>query len=96
MIGRLISVLVMLLLFVVADSVPRGPLKAACYVIAGVMAYAMIFLEVRRRRKAGQSWNEALAMGSKLVTGNVWLDGLLFAGILLLCAVAFVVAVFYL
>ena len=42
------------------------------------------------RRRRGQSWNEALAGGEKLMTGSVWLDGILFAGILVaICAAVF-------
>lgn len=42
------------------------------------------------RKRRGQSWNEALAGGEKLMTGSVWLDGILFAGILVaICAAVF-------
>jgi hypothetical protein len=42
------------------------------------LAYGVIL-----RRRRGESWNQALAGGTKLMTGSVWLDGALFAGIML-------------
>lgn len=47
------------------------------------------FRNVRERKKSGQSWNEALAEGTKLMTGSVWLDGaLLLAAALATYAIA--------
>jgi hypothetical protein len=47
-----------------------------------VASLSYLAYDIVRRRREGQSWNEALAQGSKLLTGNVWLDGALFIVVL--------------
>jgi hypothetical protein len=47
-------------------------------VVPGVLTRA---LSIRKRRKQGQSWNEAIAEGTRLMTGNVWLDGTMVVGV---------------
>ena len=59
------------------------PWKTAMWAGLFVVSVSYLVWEVMVRRKKGQSWNESLANGEKLITGNVWLDGLLFAGVLL-------------
>lgn len=58
-----------------------------------VLLVACIWFLARRtiaQRRNGKSWNDALADGVKLVTGNVWLDGALFAVVLLgICILLF-------
>lgn len=55
-----------------------------------VVGVSMLVHGVILRRRRGQRWNEALAGGEKLMTGSVWLDGILFAVILVaICAAVF-------
>jgi len=56
--------------------------KRALLILAFIVCSSFLFSDVVRRRRAGQDWNEALAQGSKLLTGNVWLDGALFVVVL--------------
>jgi hypothetical protein len=57
--------------------------KRALLIVAFIVCSSFLFFsDVVRRRRAGQDWNEALAQGSKLLTGNVWLDGALFVVVL--------------
>jgi hypothetical protein len=47
--------------------------------------FAMIVYVITRifgQRKEGKSWNEVWSDGEQTLTGSVWLDGLLFIGIL--------------
>lgn len=49
---------------------------------------ATLMVSVILKRRAGQSWNDALPGGSKLMTGSVWKDGAIFAAILVATGVA--------
>jgi hypothetical protein len=59
-----------------------------------LVCVATLAAGVIQKRKEGKSWNEALAAGSKLVTGSVWLDGAIFAAIMVAICVA-VFGLFY-
>lgn len=54
------------------DSVLRFLGILALIALPGISLRAF---NVLKRRKRGESWNEAIAEGTKLATGNVWLDG---------------------
>jgi len=56
-------------------------------VIVFVVCISFLTFRVAQRRKLGQSWNNALAEGAKLRTGSVWLDGALFAAVLVIVIV---------
>jgi len=82
-------------LLVISDAVSSIAWRRATLAISLCLSVSILVHGVVRRRRSGQSWNQALAGDTKLMTGSVWLDGLLFGVILLLC-IAGVVAVFFL
>lgn len=69
------------------DSASR-PVRLIFWGLVMLVWVAAVSISVALKRRAGRSWNEALSDGSKLMTGSVWLDGILFAGILLVLCVA--------
>ena len=54
------------------------------------------FRDVRERKRSGQSWNEAIAQGTKLMTGSVWLDGALLLAVALATYAIVELAIVYL
>jgi hypothetical protein len=65
----------------VSTGLPVGVWKLAVWAVLFLVGAFFQARGVISRRRAGQSWNEALANGQKLMTGNVWLDGLVLAAI---------------
>ena len=63
-------------------SLPYHFVKRALLIAVFIACMSYSVYDVVRRRRAGQNWNEALAQGSRLLTGNVWLDGALFVVVL--------------
>ena len=84
----LLSLLVALGAFA-GPSISSAPLRRAVLLASVVVGVSMLLHGVILRRRRGQSWNQALAGGEKLMTGSVWLDGVLFAGIMIAICVAF-------
>ena len=85
----LLSLLVALGAFA-GPSISSAPLRRAVLLVSVVVGVSMLVQGVILRRGRGQRWNEALAGGEKLMTGSVWLDGILFAVILVaICAAVF-------
>jgi hypothetical protein len=76
-------------------SLPYHFVKRSLLIAGFIASVSVLFYDVARRRRAGQSWNEALAQGSKLLTGNVWLDGALFVVVLAAVFALFLVAMFH-
>jgi len=72
--------------FILAASL-AGPNRNLSSVIVFAVCISFLAFRVIRRRKLGHSWNDALADGARLRTGNVWLDGALFAVILVIVIV---------
>jgi uncharacterized membrane protein YidH (DUF202 family) len=78
-----------------APSIPSTPLRRGVLLASLILGISLIVHGVITRRKRGQSWNEALANGEKLMTGSVWIDGLLFAAILVVICVSVFLLFFY-
>ncbi len=92
---NLLAVGIALALLLLSEAASPGPLKLTMLAGAFVICASMLIQGVVARRRSGQNWNEALAGNTKLITGNVWLDGALFAAILFVCAVAVVLVLIY-
>ena len=92
---KLLIVGVALALLFLSDAMSAGPVKLTMLALAFVLSASVLVHGVITRRRRGQSWNEALAGDTKLITGNVWLDGALFTAVLLVCCVAVALAVIY-
>jgi hypothetical protein len=75
--------------------ISSAPLRRAVLLASVVLGISLLIHGVVLRRRRGQSWNEALAGGEKLMTGSVWLDGALFAGILAVIGVAVCLLFYY-
>ena len=59
----------------------------AMWAVIGIEISIFIPLAVRdvsRRRRLGQSWNQALAQGKNTATGSVWYDGAILLGVIVL------------
>ncbi len=67
-------------------SLPYHFVKRASLIGGFIASLSVLVYDVVRRRRAGQNWNEALSLGSKLLTGNVWIDGALFVAVLAVLA----------
>jgi hypothetical protein len=72
-----------------------GPAKIVFYGACAVLALSLSASEVIRRRRSGESWSRSLAGSTKLLTGNVWLDALVFVGVLAICCGAIVLMILY-
>jgi hypothetical protein len=90
------KLLVAVLLLAIAASAPLWEAAAPRSVRIGIWSALLIICiailanGVVQKRKAGKSWNEALSAGSTLMTGSVWKDGAIFAGIMIaVCASVF-------
>jgi hypothetical protein len=79
---RLLLSLLVALGALAGPSITSVPLRRAALLASVTVGVSMFVHGVILRRIRGQSWNEALAGGEKLMTGSVWLDGILLAGIL--------------
>ncbi len=80
---KLLIVAIALLLLLLAKALTPGPVRWTMLGISFVLSMSVLIHGVIVRRRRGESWNQALAGGTKLMTGSVWLDGVLFAGILI-------------
>jgi uncharacterized membrane protein HdeD (DUF308 family) len=95
------SLLKLLLLLIAAlgafgsRAISSVPLRNFVLLASGVYCLGYLIHDVVQRRRSGQNWNDALAGGTKLVTGNVWLDGILFAAIVLTLAIAAFLLIYY-
>lgn len=70
-----------------APSISSAPLRRVALLASLLLGIALVVHGVVTRRRKNESWNEALSNGEKLMTGSVWLDGLLFAAILIVICV---------
>jgi hypothetical protein len=68
--------------------VPRQAWRVIFWAFAFIVGAFVQIHGMLARRKAGEDWNSAIANGTKLITGNVWLDGAIFAAILCVVIVA--------
>jgi hypothetical protein len=96
-VGRKMRLLLSLLVALGAfagPSISSAPWRRAVLLASVVVGISMLVHGVVLRRRRGR-WNDALAGGEKLVTGSVWLDGALFAMILIAICAA-VALLFYL
>lgn len=64
-------------------AIESRPVRLIVLILSLVISASILIEGVVRRRRSGQSWNQVLAGGEKLMTGNVWSDGALFAVVLL-------------
>jgi hypothetical protein len=80
---KLIMVAMAMVLLLTVDAVPRGPLRWVMIGVSVVLCGSVVVQGVLARRRGGQSWNQALAGDTKLITGSVWWDAALFAAVLL-------------
>lgn len=87
---KLIMVAIAVALLLASDAVSHGPLRGAMLGVSLVLSGAVLVHGVVSRRRRGQSWNQALVGDTKLITGSVWWDGALFAGVLVCCGAAVV------
>jgi hypothetical protein len=76
-------------------AIASAPLRRAVLLASVILGISMLIHRVILRRRRGQSWNAALAGDTKLMTGSVWLDGALFAVILLAICAAVSLLIFY-
>jgi hypothetical protein len=60
--------------------------------IIGMVAY--VTSRIFNQRREGRTWSEVWADGGKPITGNVWLDGLVFLLVLLALAGVVLLLVF--
>jgi hypothetical protein len=80
---RLILLMLALLGATFGPTIDSRPVRLIVLILSLAISAAILIEGVVRRRRSGQSWNQALAGGEKLMTGNVWADGALFAVVLL-------------
>jgi hypothetical protein len=78
-----------------APTISSTPLRRGVLLASLVLGISLIVHGVIVRRRRGQGWNEALANGEKLMTGSVWVDGLLFAAFLCVLCVSVFLLFFY-
>jgi hypothetical protein len=69
----------------------RSTLLISVFVVSLYHQLHVIFV----RRQNGLSWNDAIAGGTRLITGNVWLDAVLFVIVLAAVFGLFLLAVFH-
>jgi hypothetical protein len=74
--------LIAILLGVVAEFVASGILQRSLYSVVVFVVLALMVYDVIVRRRRGENWNDALAGETKLLTGNVWLDGIVFVAVI--------------
>jgi hypothetical protein len=79
---KLVATLAAVACFVAAEAVHDIRWKFALFLAASILSGALAVHRAYLRRKAGQNWHGVLADGSRLITGSVWLDGILFIMIL--------------
>ena len=72
-----------------------GPAKVVFYSACAFLALSLSVSEVVRRRRNSESWNRSLAGSTKLLTGNVWLDALVFVGVLTVCCGTIALIIFF-
>lgn len=87
---KLIIVGVAVVFLLWANAATPGPLRWTLLGASLTLSGSVLILGVVERKRKGQSWNQALAGDTKLITGNVWWDGALFAGVLICCGIAVV------
>lgn len=92
---RLLAVGLAFALLFLSNAAAPGPLKLTILGAAIVLSASVLIQGVVARRRRSQNWNEALAGNTKLITGNVWLDGALFVAVLLVCGIAVVLVMIY-
>jgi hypothetical protein len=85
---RLILALISLVLLVAEPAIASVPLRRAALFASLIISVSLLVHGVVVRRRRGESWNATLAGDTKLMTGNVWLDGAVFAGILVVIIAA--------
>jgi|GEM_PF-6350721 len=80
---KLIIVGIAVILLLLSKTITPGPVRWTMLAVSLVLSMSVLIHGVILRRRRGESWNQALAGGTKLMTGSVWLDGALFAVILI-------------
>ena len=69
------------------NRVHAGLGATAMWVVIGIEIALLIPVAVRDvslRRRLGQSWSQALALGKNTATGSVWYDGAILLGVIVL------------